>query len=193
MREEYRLSENKSYTSLNRARKMVGLMISCSWQCGIQRRRRSRSREPPWPLKPGQFLLSSSPISSPSVKYPTVPCSHTTHQVKSFQLSIYQLSHLGNQRHPCLKYVSCIGSIAEARSSYSQTYQMHFSKATVVGIATILPITLASPILEGRQNGVTCQTSSGSPLTGDVTSAINQLNGQGGDCSNTNDKASGKS
>ena len=71
---------------------------------------------------------------------------------------------------------------------------MYLSKAIVVGIATILPITLASPILEGRQNGVTCQTSSGSPLTGDVTSVINQLNGEGGnDCSNRNNAGSGKS
>lgn len=70
---------------------------------------------------------------------------------------------------------------------------MHFSKATAIAIATILSKTLASPILDERQNGVTCQTSAGSPLTGDVTAVINQLKGQGGDCSNTNDKASGKS
>ncbi|KAL9064278.1 MAG: hypothetical protein Q9161_008978 [Pseudevernia consocians] len=66
---------------------------------------------------------------------------------------------------------------------------MHLSKAIAVGIAIILPITLTSSILEGRQNDVTCQTSSGSPLTGDVTAAINQLNEQGGDCSNENSEA----
>ena len=70
---------------------------------------------------------------------------------------------------------------------------MHLSKAIAVGIAIILPITLASPILEGRQNGVTCQTSSGSPLTGDVTAIINQLNEQGGDCNNENSEVSNKS
>ena len=70
---------------------------------------------------------------------------------------------------------------------------MHFSKATAIAITTILSKTLASPILDERQNGVTCQTSGGSPLTGDVTAVINQLNGKGGDCTNSNEKASGKS
>ena len=70
---------------------------------------------------------------------------------------------------------------------------MHLSKAIAVDIAIILPITLISPILEGRQNGVTCQTSSGSPLTGDVTAIINQLNEQGGDCNNENSKILDKS
>ena len=62
--------------------------------------------------------------------------------------------------------------------------------ATAVVLA--LPAVLGSPILDTRQNGVTCQTSSGSPKTGDVTAVINQLNGKGGNCPNTNDKASGK-
>ncbi|MCJ1462816.1 hypothetical protein MMC07_001419 [Pseudocyphellaria aurata] len=46
------------------------------------------------------------------------------------------------------------------------------------------------PALHHRQNGVTCQTSSASPLTGDVTDVINQVRGQGGSCPNTNGAAS---
>ena len=92
-----------------------------------------------------------------------------------------------------MSLTSKIGSIAEVKASNSYTYQMHFSKATAIAITTLLSKTLASPILDARQNGVTCQTSIGSPFTGDVTAVINQLKGQGGDCTNTNDQASGKS
>ncbi|KAL9070133.1 MAG: hypothetical protein Q9161_005085 [Pseudevernia consocians] len=67
---------------------------------------------------------------------------------------------------------------------------MFFSKATALAVIAALPIVLATPILDTRQNGVTCQTSSGSPLTDDVTAVINELNGRGGSCPQTNDKAS---
>ena len=69
---------------------------------------------------------------------------------------------------------------------------MYFTKATVIALFTAIPLGLSSPILETRQNGVTCQTSSGSPLTTDVTDVINQLRGQGGNCPQTNGEASGK-
>ncbi|KAI4273974.1 MAG: hypothetical protein L6R38_006209 [Xanthoria sp. 2 TBL-2021] len=46
------------------------------------------------------------------------------------------------------------------------------------------------PTLHPRQNGVTCQTSDGSPTTEDVTAVINELGGQGGKCPQTNDVAS---
>ena len=70
---------------------------------------------------------------------------------------------------------------------------MYFTKATVLALIAAIPLALSSPILESRQNGVTCQTSSGSPLTDDVTDVINQLRGQGGSCPQTNGEASGKS
>lgn len=53
-------------------------------------------------------------------------------------------------------------------------------------------LSLASTVPHIRQNGVTCQTSSASPSTEDVTSVINQVRGQGGDCPNTNGAGSGK-
>ena len=69
---------------------------------------------------------------------------------------------------------------------------MYSTKATVLALIAAVPLALSSPILETRQNGVTCQTSSGSPLTTDVTDVINQLRGQGGNCPQTNGEASGK-
>lgn len=69
---------------------------------------------------------------------------------------------------------------------------MYFTKTTVLALVAAIPLALSSPILETRQNGVTCQTSSGSPLTPDVTDVINQLRGQGGNCPQTNGEASGK-
>lgn len=70
---------------------------------------------------------------------------------------------------------------------------MYFFKSTALAVLAASPVVLGSPILETRQNGVTCQTSSGSPLTGDVTAVLNQLNGQGGSCAQTNGRGSGKS
>ena len=70
---------------------------------------------------------------------------------------------------------------------------MYFSKTTILVLVAALPTVFGSPILEDRQNGVTCQTSSGSPKTRDVTAVINQLKGQGGKCPQTNGKGSGKS
>ena len=72
-------------------------------------------------------------------------------------------------------------------------HQMYFSKVTVLAVLAASPLVLGSPIIQTRQNGVTCQTSSGSPLTDDVTAVINQLKGRGGNCDQTNDKGSGKS
>lgn len=69
---------------------------------------------------------------------------------------------------------------------------MLISKPTVVVLLSRLSLSLASAILQDRQNGVTCQTSDGSPTTADVTSVINQVRGQGGDCKNTNGAGSGK-
>ena len=68
---------------------------------------------------------------------------------------------------------------------------MHFSSVIATAILAALPVIMGSPALETRQNGVSCQTSSGSPTTEDVTAVINQLKGQGGDCSNGNDAGSG--
>ncbi len=70
---------------------------------------------------------------------------------------------------------------------------MYFSKAvTVVALASSFTIAAASPLLEFRQNGVTCQTSDGSPENEDVTFVINELKGRGGSCPQTNGDASGK-
>ena len=72
-------------------------------------------------------------------------------------------------------------------------HQMHVFKATALAVLAASPVVLGSPILDNRQNGVTCQTSSGSPLTGYVTDVINQLSGRGGICAQTNHEGSGKS
>ena len=69
---------------------------------------------------------------------------------------------------------------------------MYFFAATTLTLAATLPLVFGSPILDARQNGVTCQTSDGSPVTGDVTDVINQLRGLGGHCPQTNGEASGK-
>lgn len=73
----------------------------------------------------------------------------------------------------------------------THTCQMHFSKATAIAIVAALPLALSSPVLSTRQNGVTCQTSSASPGTDDVTAVINDLKDRGGNCPNTNGHASG--
>ena len=71
---------------------------------------------------------------------------------------------------------------------------MYFSKITTFAIVAAFPAAFAFPIFEARQDGTTCQTSSGSPLTGDVTAVINQLKGEVGIlCAQTNGEASGKS
>lgn len=82
---------------------------------------------------------------------------------------------------------------AEQRNQTYTNHQMYFFKATALAVLAASQVVLGSPILETRQNGVTCQTSSGSPLTGDVTAVINELRGRGGSCAQKNDKASGKS
>lgn len=69
---------------------------------------------------------------------------------------------------------------------------MHFSRATILAFASLLPtLTMQSPVLP-RQQGAYCQTSTGSPLTGDITDVINQLNGYdpGALCPQTNGEAS---
>jgi hypothetical protein len=69
-----------------------------------------------------------------------------------------------------------------------------FTPTLIAILAASLPAIFAAPVLEARQNGVSCQTSSGSPYTGDVTDVINELNGKGADalCRQTNDVASSK-
>ena len=69
---------------------------------------------------------------------------------------------------------------------------MYFTKAAALALVAALPVTFGSPTLEPRQNGVTCQTSRGSPLTDDVTSVINRVRGRGGRCRQTNGQASGE-
>ncbi|KAI3325927.1 hypothetical protein HD806DRAFT_532582 [Xylariaceae sp. AK1471] len=66
---------------------------------------------------------------------------------------------------------------------------MYFSTTTVTLLAG-LSLASATPFLNTRQNGVTCQTSSGSPNTKDVTNTINELKGRGGECANKNGEAS---
>lgn len=68
---------------------------------------------------------------------------------------------------------------------------MYFSKATALALVS-LTFASASPLLEMRQNGVTCQTSEASPKNEDVTFVINELKGRGGSCAQTNGAASGK-
>lgn len=77
------------------------------------------------------------------------------------------------------------------RKAQLQTCQMRFSSAIATAVSAALPVVHRSPILDTRQNGVTCQNSRGSPKTEDVAAVINQLKGQGGSCPNTNGKASG--
>ncbi|KAI1755918.1 hypothetical protein F4782DRAFT_538309 [Xylaria castorea] len=68
---------------------------------------------------------------------------------------------------------------------------MHFTKSTAIAVVAGLTFASAGPLLNSRQNGVTCQTSNASPSTSDVTLVINELKGKGGDdCSNTNGEAS---
>lgn len=69
---------------------------------------------------------------------------------------------------------------------------MHSIKAITLISAASFSIVFASPTLLTRQNGVTCQTSSGSPVTGDVTLVINEVRGLGGSCPQTNGSGSGK-
>ncbi|KAI0388161.1 hypothetical protein F5Y04DRAFT_287024 [Hypomontagnella monticulosa] len=69
---------------------------------------------------------------------------------------------------------------------------MYFSKAAIATLLTALTLASASPMLEDRQSGATCQTSDGSPDTGDVTDVINELKGRDPSekCPNTNGQAS---
>lgn len=69
---------------------------------------------------------------------------------------------------------------------------MYFNRATILTLTSLLPVLTVHSAVLPRQQGVYCQTSTASPLTGDVTSVINQLNGYGADalCRQTNGKAS---
>ncbi|KAL6716085.1 hypothetical protein ACLMJK_005651 [Lecanora helva] len=67
---------------------------------------------------------------------------------------------------------------------------MYTTKATTLLSLFAAITTINAGVLIPRQNGVTCQTSSGSPDTGDVTDVINQIRGQGGLCPQTNGHAS---
>ena len=69
---------------------------------------------------------------------------------------------------------------------------MHFSTASVLALATLLPtLTLSAAVLP-RQRGATCQTSTGSPKTEDITNVINELKGRdaGALCRQTNGEGS---
>jgi len=66
---------------------------------------------------------------------------------------------------------------------------MYFSKISAVALMSTAAV-WASPVLDTRQNGLSCQTSSDSPDTTDVTSVINQVRGQGGICRQGNSQAS---
>jgi hypothetical protein len=68
---------------------------------------------------------------------------------------------------------------------------MYFSKISAFAL-TSLSVAWASPTLNARQNGVTCQTSDGSPETGDVTFVINEIRDRGDNCRQTNGAASRK-
>lgn len=69
---------------------------------------------------------------------------------------------------------------------------MHSIKAISLIFVASVSVSFASPTLLTRQNGVTCQTSTASPVTGDVTLVINEIRGRGGSCPQTNGKGSGK-
>ena len=69
---------------------------------------------------------------------------------------------------------------------------MHLNRATILALAASLPVlTMQSAVLP-RQEGVYCQTSAASPLTGDITDVINQMKGYDPNtlCPQTNGKAS---
>lgn len=70
---------------------------------------------------------------------------------------------------------------------------MYLSRPTITALVAALPAAIGFPTLSPRQNGVTCQTSDASPVTGDITDVINQLRGGGGSCPQTNGEASGRS
>jgi hypothetical protein len=67
---------------------------------------------------------------------------------------------------------------------------------TTSALLAALAVTVsAAPSLLVRQNGVTFQTTDGSPKTVDVTNGINEIDGRGADaiCDNPNGSASGMS
>ena len=67
-------------------------------------------------------------------------------------------------------------------------YTSAITATLALALFTFSPLTSAA--LLPRQNGISCQTSDGSPTTDDVTAVINQLKGKGGDCTNGNGKGS---
>jgi hypothetical protein len=71
--------------------------------------------------------------------------------------------------------------------------QMQFTTSTL--LAALAVAVSAAPSLYIRQNGVSCQTTDGSPYTVDVTNVINEIRGRGDDaiCVNQNGEASGMS
>ena len=88
----------------------------------------------------------------------------------------------------------CSAIISFRRLTFSQ---MQFSKVNLAALMAIPPVVLGSPLLDGRQDldRVTCQTSSGSPTSHDVTLAINQLKGEPSNflCINDNNSDSRRS
>lgn len=75
------------------------------------------------------------------------------------------------------------------RSTRPDSPQMQFTTSIVLAI--LAAAASAAPSLELRQNGITCQTSAGSPKTVDVTTVINDIESRVKDdpnavCDNTN-------
>lgn len=69
---------------------------------------------------------------------------------------------------------------------------MYTKQAAIFALAALAPLIGARAGVSRRQDGVTCQTSTGSPTLLDITNVINELKGRGPDavCSQTNGKAS---
>ena len=127
-----------------------------------------------------------------ALRFLLIPRSGIKHHKRSGQSNTF--SH---KEHPFSQFISYFTSrrisfaINLTASSLDINNTMLFSVATTLTLAAAFPLTLGSPLLETRQNGVTCQTSDGSPKTGDVTDVINQLRGRGGNCPQKNGEASG--
>lgn len=66
--------------------------------------------------------------------------------------------------------------------------------STLLTLLAALPLAFTSPTnLNPRQNGLTCQTTTGSPITLDVGLAVHELRDRGGRCRQSNGEGSGMS
>ena len=83
-------------------------------------------------------------------------------------------------------------SSISAQTGANTKNNMHLNRATLLALASSLAgLTTQSAVIP-RQNGVYCQTSTASPLTGDITEVINQMKAYDPSelCRQTNGKAS---